>query len=61
MFSTNQIIFGSLFAIVFIIILIYAYRKDIVLHRKHYKGNIWVLIAFICFVLFIVSIKWLFQ
>ncbi len=61
MFSSGQIIFGGLFAFAFIAVLIYAYRKDLALHRKYYRGTIWVLLAFICFVLFIVSIKWLFQ
>jgi hypothetical protein len=37
--------------------LVYAYRKDLKLHKKYYKGSIWVLIAFIAFLLFIVSIK----
>jgi len=57
MFSNGQIIFGILFAIVFALILIYAYRKDLKLHRKYYKGSVWVLIAFIAFLLFIVAIK----
>ncbi|SFN87317.1 hypothetical protein SAMN04487989_105125 [Bizionia echini] len=61
MFSTGQVVFGGLFAVAFILILIYTYRKDLALHRKYYKGTVWVLIAFICFILFIVSIKWLFQ
>ncbi len=61
MFTKGQLVFGILFAILFIGVLIYAYRKDIQLHKKHYKGSIWVLIAFISFILFIVTIKWLFQ
>jgi cbb3-type cytochrome oxidase subunit 3 len=47
MFSQGQITFGILFAIAFIAILVFAYRKDIKLHRKYFKGSIWVLIAFI--------------
>ncbi|WP_250432832.1 hypothetical protein [Hanstruepera flava] len=61
MFTKGQLVFGVLFAIAFIVALIYAYRKDIKLHNKHYKGSLWVLIAFISFILFIVTIKWLFQ
>jgi len=57
MFSNGQIIFAILFAIAFIIFLVYAYRKDIKLHRKYYKGSVWVLIGFIAFLLFIVAIK----
>ncbi|MDO6623567.1 hypothetical protein Q4509_11950 [Oceanihabitans sp. 1_MG-2023] len=61
MFSNGQIVFGILFAIAFIIALIYTYRKDLNLHKRHYKGSIWVLVAFICFILFIVSIKYIFK
>jgi membrane-associated HD superfamily phosphohydrolase len=57
MFSNGQIIFGILFAIAFIVILFFSYRKDLKLHKKYYKGSIWVLIAFIAFLLFIVAIK----
>jgi hypothetical protein len=60
MFSQGQITFGILFAIVFIAILIYAYRKDVKLHRFYFKGSIWVLIAFISFLLMIVAIKFIF-
>lgn len=61
MFTKGQLVFGVLFAIAFFIALIYAYRKDIKLHNKYYKGSLWVLVAFISFILFIVAIKWLFQ
>lgn len=57
MFSTGQIVFGIIFVIVFTIIMIYAYRKDLKLHSKYYTGSIWVLIAFIAFLLMIVAIK----
>jgi len=57
MFSNGQIVFGILFAIAFIIAITYTYRKDLKLHKQHYKGSIWILVAFICFILFIVSIK----
>ena len=57
MFSTGQIIFGILFAITFFVILVLAYKKDTKLHSKYYKGSIWVLIAFIAFLLMIVAIK----
>ena len=60
MFSTGQWIFGILFAIVFIVIIAYTYRKDLQLHRKYYKGSVWILIAFIAFILMIVAIKFLF-
>ncbi|RXJ50592.1 hypothetical protein [Gelidibacter gilvus] len=60
MFTNGQLIFGILFAIVFAIILIYTYRKDLKLHRKHYKGSIWILIAFIGFILMIMAVKYMF-
>jgi hypothetical protein len=57
MFSQGQITFGILFAIAFTAALIFAYRKDFKLHKKYYKGSIWVLIAFIAFIAMIASIK----
>lgn len=60
MFSQGQITFGILFAIAFIAVLIYAYRKDVKLHKFYFKGSIWVLIAFISFLLMIVAIKFIF-
>jgi len=57
MFSQGQITFGILFAIAFTVALIFAYRKDFKLHKKYYKGSIWVLIAFIAFIAMIASIK----
>ena len=60
MFTKGQWVFGILFAIAFIVALIYTYRKDIKLHRKYYKGSVWVLIAFISFILMITAIKFAF-
>ena len=60
MFSQGQIIFGICFAIAFIIIMIIAYRKDLNLHKRYYKGSIWILIAFIAFILMIAAIKFAF-
>ena len=59
MFSEGQIIFAILFIIVFVIALILAYRKDKKLHNKYYKGSVWVLIAFISFIVMIALIKFL--
>lgn len=61
MFSKGQIIFGVLFFIVFAIIIAYTYRKDLKLHKRFYSGSIWVLIAFIAFILFISAIKFIFK
>ena len=59
MFTDGQKIFGIAFAIVFIIAMVLAYRKDIKLHRRYYKGSVWVLIVFISFILMIAAIKFL--
>ncbi len=40
MFSNGQKIFGILFAVVFIITIVWSYRKDLKLHQKQYK-NVW--------------------
>ena len=61
MFSNGQIVFGILFAITFIVILIFAYRKDVKIHRRFYKGTIWVLLAFITFIALIAAIKFIFM
>lgn len=60
MFSSGQLIFGILFAIAFTVIIFFAYKKDLKLHRKYYKGSAWVLIAFIGFILMIAAIKFMF-
>lgn len=57
MFTNGQLVFGILFAVVFILIMVYTYRKDLKLHRNYYKGSIWVLIAFIAFILMISAAK----
>ena len=38
-FTSGQLIFALSFVIVFAIFLVLAYRKDIKLHRKNYKGR----------------------
>jgi len=60
MFTNGQLIFAVLFVIAFIGALVYTYRKDLKLHQKYYKGSVWVLIAFISFILFIAVIKFAF-
>ncbi len=61
MFSTGQLIFAVLFAIAFIAVMIYTYRKDLKLHKQNYKGTLWVLLAFLAFIGFIVAIKIIFK
>ena len=41
MFSKGQLIFGLIFAIVFIILMVWSYRKDVKLHRLYYK-KVWI-------------------
>lgn len=61
MFSKGQIIFGVLFFIVFAIVIAFTYRKDLKIHKRFYAGSIWVLVAFIAFILFISAIKFFFK
>lgn len=59
MFTEGQWIVAILFVIAFAVLMVYSYRKDKALHKKHYKGSVWVLIGFILFVLFLFGIKFL--
>ncbi len=60
MFSKGQIIFGVLFFIAFSVIIGFTYLKDSKIHKRFYAGSVWVLIAFITFILFISAIKFFF-
>jgi amino acid transporter len=59
MFSTGQIIFALLFAIVFTAVIILSYKKDQKWLSKNYKGVKWVAIAFISFIIILFCIKYL--
>nr|WP_203293375.1 hypothetical protein [Luteirhabdus pelagi] len=61
MFSTGQLIFAALFVVAFVIIMIVMYRKDKKLHRKQYKGSVWILVGFIVFVLLLLAAKYFFK
>jgi multisubunit Na+/H+ antiporter MnhB subunit len=61
MLSTGQIIFAICFLIAFIIIMIISYRKDRKLHKKQFKGSVWILVGFIVFVLFLLAVKLYFK
>ncbi|WP_411894693.1 hypothetical protein [Winogradskyella sp. A2] len=61
MFSTGQLIFGILFFIAFVIVIAFQYRKDLPLHKKYYKGTVWILIAFIGFIGLIAAVKFIFM
>jgi hypothetical protein len=58
MFSQGQLVFAGFFFIVFVIAMIYAYRKDVKLHKLFYKGSYKILIAFFVFIglLFVIKI-----
>ncbi|WP_179352669.1 hypothetical protein [Winogradskyella vidalii] len=60
MFTTGQLIFGILFFIAFAIVIGFQYRKDLKLHKKYYKGSLWMLLAFIAFIGMIAAIKYIF-
>ncbi|GAA4644646.1 hypothetical protein GCM10023115_26060 [Pontixanthobacter gangjinensis] len=57
MFSTGQLIFAAFFVVAFIIVMIFSYRKDIKLHKKYYRGSVYVLVGFIIFILLLFLIK----
>lgn len=57
MFSTGQLIFAGLFFVAFVGVIIFSYRKDLKLHRKYYKGTIYILLGFIGFILLLFLIK----
>ncbi len=57
MFSQGQLIFAGFFVVAFIILMIFSYRKDSILHRKYYKGSIFILIGFIIFILLLFALK----
>jgi len=58
MFSQGQLVFAGFFFIVFVIAMIYAYRKDVKLHNLFYKGSYKILIAFVLFIgiLFVIKV-----
>jgi hypothetical protein len=57
MFSTGQLIFAILFLISFVIIIVFSYKKDTIIHQKFYKGSYKVLIAFLIFIFLLFVIK----
>ncbi|WP_370391480.1 hypothetical protein [uncultured Winogradskyella sp.] len=61
MFTTGQLIFALLFFISFVVVLAIQYRKDRKLHRRYYKGTVWILIAFIGFIAMLATVKFLFM
>ncbi|MEP2934892.1 MAG: hypothetical protein ABJM06_04190 [Gilvibacter sp.] len=57
MFTTGRWIFIGFFVALFVAAMIWSYRKDLKLHKKQYKGSIWVLVGFIIFLLLLLALK----
>ncbi len=57
MFSKGQLLFAVLFFVSFVCVMIFAYRKDLKLHKQYYKGSLWILIAFLVFIGLLFVIK----
>ncbi len=57
MFSTGQWIFAAIFFISFVVVIIFSYRKDIAIHKKYYKGSLYVLVGFLIFIGLLFVIK----
>lgn len=57
MFSQGQWIFAGCFLVSFIAVMIYAYRKDMALHKVFYKGNYKILLVFLFFIGFLFFVK----
>ena len=57
MFTSGQLIFSICFIVVFVIIMIFSYKRDKKLHRKHFKGSAWILLGFLIFVALLMLVK----
>ncbi|AFL79885.1 hypothetical protein Aeqsu_0371 [Aequorivita sublithincola DSM 14238] len=57
MFTTGQLVFAIIVFVAFIILMVFSYMGDKKLHKKQYKGSIWVLIGFIIFVGLLLALK----
>lgn len=45
MFTKGQLIFATFFIVAFTLLMIWSYRKDIKIHKKHYKNTYLIVIA----------------
>ena len=59
MFTTGQLVFAIIFLIGFIIAMVITYRKDAQLHKRNYKGSIYILVGFLLFIAFLVLLKFI--
>lgn len=59
MFTPGRIIFASVFLLVFVVALVWSYRKELKINRVHYKKAYLILVGLILFIVlqyFIVKI-----
>tara|TARA_B100001059_G_scaffold55437_1_gene50266 strand:- start:263 stop:451 length:189 start_codon:yes stop_codon:yes gene_type:complete len=57
MFTKGQLIFAIIFVIIFTVVIIDSYKKDVRFLKNTYKGVRWVLIGFIVFFSILVILK----
>lgn len=57
MFTKGQLIFAIIFVIIFTVVIIDSYKKDVRFLKNTYKGVRWVLIGFIIFFSILVILK----
>lgn len=50
MFTKGQWIFAGLFLVAFIVTMIVMYRKDLMTHKRYYKGTYKILLGFLAFI-----------
>ncbi|NGZ90006.1 hypothetical protein [Psychroflexus maritimus] len=57
MFTNGQWFFAVFFVIAFSVLIILSYRKDKKLHKKYYKGSLFILLGFLVFIAILFLIK----
>tara|TARA_B100001113_G_scaffold80050_1_gene63048 strand:- start:536 stop:724 length:189 start_codon:yes stop_codon:yes gene_type:complete len=57
MFTKGQLIFAIIFVIIFTVVIIDSYKKDVRFLKNTYRGVRWVLIGFIVFFSILVVLK----
>jgi cytochrome bd-type quinol oxidase subunit 1 len=57
MFTQGQYFFAGFFVVAFFILIVFSYRKDLKLHKKYYKGSLYVLAGFLLFIGLLFVIK----
>lgn len=57
MFTQGQYFFAGFFVVAFFILIVISYRKDLKLHKKYYKGSLYVLVGFLLFIGLLFVIK----